>query len=121
MQLFFFFFFFILKLPNSQQIENFTFEEAIDVINKENNLTKDKYDQIKSLIINNIKDKYVYLDIIKKPPIKDIPEVDLIKELEAIDTKNIKYYDFFKKISSSLCSVLDINLFVLFNKLINFQ
>ena len=121
MQLFFSFFFLILKLYNSQQNENFTFEEAIDVINKENNLTKDKYDQIKSLIINNIKDKYVYLDIIKKPPIKDIPEVDLIKELEEIDTKNIKYYDFFKKISSSLCSVLDINLFILFNKLINFQ
>ena len=116
--LIFIFLIFKIKFNNCQQYENFSIDDAIKRINEENKDTN--YDNLKSLIINNIKDYYIYLDIAKEPPINNIPKIDLISKLNDINTKNIQYYEFFSKISLSISSVLDLNLIIQFGKLFKY-
>ena len=97
-------------------------DEAIDRINTENqNILSVDYSNIKKEIIQNITDNYIYLEIVKEPPNKNITKIDLIEKLNNIDINNIKYYDFFTKIFLSISSVLDSNLIIQFGKLFKYQ
>ena len=54
-----------------------------------------------------IRDGYIFLDFVKSPIQPDgyedyFPSVDLIKELNDIDTKNRKFYDFYRDIQNIL-------------------
>ena len=118
--LIFLFLLFKIKLNNCQQkFEILSIDEAIKKINDENKDTN--YETIKKLIIQNITNNYIYLDIAKKPPSKDIPKIDLISKLNDIKTNNIQYYDFFTQISLAITSVLDPNLIIQFGKLFKYQ
>lgn len=50
-------------------------------------------------LINLVSDIYIYNDIAKHPPNEDYyGKIDIIEELKKIETKDRKYYDFYRDI-----------------------
>ena len=97
----------------------FTFDEAVNIIN-DVPYNKTDYDNIITYLKQVFIDYYAYLDIAKKPP-SPYKSVDLIKELESINTENIKFYDFYKKVYSSLILLQDMHIQISFTKIQNFS
>ena len=92
-----------------------------DFINKVNEITF-KENEYKTIIesISNLIDKYyVYSEIAKNPPV--IKGVDLIKELNEIDIKNIKYLDFFNKVQKIIYKTKDAHFSVIFLNITKYQ
>jgi len=97
-----------------------TFDEYVTKINKKYNYTSQDYKNIISNI-TELLDYYIYLDIAKKPPENlNIEPVDLIKELNNINT-NTNFYDFSQQILKIIFSVKDHHLSVEFDILYNFR
>ena len=114
------FFFLLFHIIFSQDLEYeiYTFDEMINNIN-DVSYNQTDYDKIIKYLKQVFIDYYVYLDIAKNPPSPFKP-VDLIKELDSINTTNINYYDFFKKVYSSILLLQDGHVQIFFEKYIDF-
>ena len=99
--------------------ETFTFDEAVEIINKVN-YTENDYKKMISYIKNLFIKYYVYLDIAKNPP-SPLKPFDLIKQLDSINTQNISYYDFFLKIHTSILLLQDNQIDISFKRIIDFH
>ena len=70
---------------------------SIDDFNVE--ISEEKCKIVVNNIIKLMEDGYIYTDIIKNPPNPEyFGKVDLISDLKNVETKNRKYYDFFRDI-----------------------
>ena len=87
-----------------RKIGNMTVDEFVKTVNSIN-LSENDYKAIIKSISNLIDKYYVYSEIAKNPGI--IKGVDLIKELNEIDTKNIKYLDFYNKVQEIIYKTRD--------------
>ena len=95
------------------------FDDAVNAIN-DVPYNKTDYDNIITYLKQVFIDYYAYLDIAKNPPLSYQP-VDLIKELESINTENIQLYDFYKKVYSSILLLKDQHVQISFQRIQNFQ
>ena len=107
---------FNIILNQNVEYEPFTFDEAVNYIN-DVSFTKNDYDDMISNLITLLNNKYVYLDIAKNPPHPYKP-VDVIQELKAINTNNIKYYDFYKQVFTILIKLQDLHVQIFFTKIL---
>ena len=101
------------------QIENLTFDEAVNYINDVPYNKKD-YDDMISNLITLLNNNYIYLDIAKNPPPPFKP-VDVIKELESIKTNHIKFYEFYQKVNKILLKLQDGHLQIFFKKILDLE
>jgi hypothetical protein len=91
------------------------YKYSIDYINIDFSEEKCKIvvDNVKKLM----KEGYIYTDIIKNPPNPDyFGTVDLIADLNGVETKNRKFYDFFRDIRRILGKMKDGNLNLIASK-----
>ena len=98
------------------EYESFTFDETVNYIN-DVSFTENDYDDMISNLITLLNNKYVYLDIAKNPPPPYKP-VDVIQELKAINTNNIKYYDFYHQVFTILIKLQDLHVQIFFTKIV---
>ena len=99
--------------------EIFTFNKAVNYIN-DVPFNKNDYDDIISNLISLLNNHYVYLDIAKNPPPPFKP-VDVIKELQSINTKYINYYEFYQKVNNILLKLQDNHLQIYFKKILELE
>ncbi len=85
-------------LSKDFEFDILTFDEAVDYLNNIS-YTQEDYDIIIENLINLFNEYYVYLDISKNPPSPYNP-VDLIYELQSINTKDITFYEFYLQLFS---------------------
>jgi hypothetical protein len=99
--------------------EYLTFDKAVKEINKIN-YSKIDYDKI----IDNIKklliEKYIYLDIAKNPP-SPYKSIDIIEELNLINTEGITYYEFYQKVFTIILKLKDPHLSFLFKPILEYE
>ncbi len=95
----------------------FTFDEAVKYIN-DVSYKKNDYDDMISNLISLLNNHYIYLDIAKNPP-RPFKSIDVIKELKSIKTDNIKYYEFYLRVSTILMKLRDIHLQIFFQKVLD--
>ena len=85
-------------LSKDFEFDILSFDEAVDYLNNIS-YTQEDYDIIIENLINLFNEYYVYLDISKNPPSPYNP-VDLIYELQSINTKDITFYEFYLQLFS---------------------
>ena len=74
-------------------------------------IPESKCERVKSNLISLIKYGYVYTDILKNPPnSSNIDKYDIIEELSNLNTKDRKYYDFYRDIRNITSKTKDNNL-----------
>ena len=101
------------------QFQFFTFDNAVNYIN-DVPFNKNDYDNMISNLISLLNNHYIYLDIAKNPPPPFKP-VDVIKELKSINTKSIKYYEFYQKVFTILLKLQDGHIQIFFKKILELQ
>ena len=105
---------FLAFISISLELEEMNFYEIsdyFDIIEKVDISEEDSKNLINSLV--NILERYVFLDIAKKPPQPKenyFNEVDLIKELKNINTKKRSLYEFYRDVKSVICKSQDLHL-----------
>ena len=97
----------------------YTFDEAVKEINSINH-SKNYYDNIIENIKKLLKEKYIYLDIAKNPPLP-YKAIDIIGELNKIDTQGITYYDFYQKVFEIIIKLQDPHLSFLFKPILEYE
>ena len=81
-------------------------EITLDDINVD--ISEEKCVSAINSLVKLFEEGYIYTDIKKNPPNKEyFGAVDIISELKAIETKNRKYYDFFRDIKRVLGKIKD--------------
>jgi hypothetical protein len=100
------------------QFDFYTFDEAVNYIN-DVPFNKNDYDDMISNIITLLNNHYIYLDIAKNPPSPFKP-ADVIKELKSLNTKSIKYYEFYQKVFTILLKLQDGHIQIFFKKILEF-
>jgi len=88
-------------------------ENGIDVIDIDDlnvYYSEENCKKVIDILKNIVKEIYVYGDISKNPPNKTYyAEVNLTEELEAIETSNRRYFDFYRDIKRVLSKTKDIH------------
>ena len=84
--------------------------DIIDLDDLNVDMTEENCQKVISGLINLVKYDYVYTDIANDPPNEEYyGTVNLTSELEAIETKNRKYYDFYRDIKRVINKLRDLH------------
>ena len=100
-----------LSIELELTIDIYEISEYFDIIEKVEITEEDSKKLINSLV--QILERYVFLDIAKNPPQPKenyFNKVDLIKELNSINTQKRSLYEFYRDVKSVICKCQDLHL-----------
>ena len=84
--------------------------EIIDLDQLNVDITEDNCQKLITSLVNLVKYNYVFTDIAKDPPNEEYYGiVDLITDLEGIEIKGRKYYDFYREVKRVINKVRDLH------------
>ena len=108
-------FFYILFISDKTEVENYqitlSFTYRLILEDLEEEYTQEQCEYVKGNITEMIRNIYPYEDISKNPPNQEyFTPANVIKELENVETRNRKYYEFFREIRGIITKLRDGNI-----------